>query len=116
MSLGLYVDEHVRKAVRDGLRAREVDVLTVQEDGREGTADAEVLDRAAELGRVVFTQDADFLREAVGRQRRGEFFAGVIYAHQQRVSTGQCVKDLELIAMATDADEYANRVEYLPLR
>ena len=55
MSLPLYMDEHVHSGITDGLRQRGVDVLTVQEDDREGTPDPELLDWATELGRVLFT-------------------------------------------------------------
>ena len=41
-------------------------------------------------------------------------FAGVIYAHQLRITIGRCVKDLELIAKAGEPEEMVNRVEYLP--
>jgi hypothetical protein len=90
-------------------------VLTVQEDGRDGDADEAVLDRAAELERVVFTTDDDFLAEAVRRQRAGESFGGVVYAHQRRVTVGQCISDLELIGVAAELSEYLNQVEYPPL-
>ena len=33
MSVGLYFEVHVRRAIRDGLRLREVDVVTAQENG-----------------------------------------------------------------------------------
>jgi hypothetical protein len=42
------------------------------------------------------------LPEARSRQERGEPFAGVIYAHQLRITTGQTVRDLELIAKIYD--------------
>lgn len=74
-----------------------------------------MLDRATILGRVVFTQDEDFLREAHRRQAAGEDFAGVVYAHQLNVTIGQCVADLDLIAKAYEPEDMANRVEYLPL-
>jgi len=32
------------------------------------------------------------------------------------VSIGQCVVDLELIAKASDSDDWINRIEYLPLQ
>lgn len=115
MSLGLYMDEHVPAAVTDALRGRGVDVLTAQEDGREEAPDPELLDRAAELGRLIVTRDADFLVEAARRQRAGESFVGVVYAHQLRVSIGRCVDDLELIAQACDLDDFADRVQHLPL-
>ena len=67
------------------------------------------------LGRAVFTQDEDFLREAHRRQETGEAFAGVIYAHQLDVTIGRCVSDLELIVKVYEPADLANRVEYLPL-
>lgn len=115
MSLKLYMDEHVHGAVTRGLRQRGIDVLTVQEDGWEGCNDADLLDRASALSRIMFTQDADFLREAVGRQKRGESFAGVIYLHQQRLTIGQCIEELEILATLSDACEYVNRIEHLPI-
>ena len=68
---------------------------------------------ATQLGRVVFTQDEDFLLEARRRQQSGEPFAGVIYAHQLNVTIGG---DLELIAKIYEPAEMASRVEYLPLK
>ena len=61
MSISLYMDQHVPRAITIGLRIRGVDVLTVFEDGASEWIDTDVLDRASELGRVVFTQDDDFL-------------------------------------------------------
>jgi len=55
------------------------------------------------------------LAEATRRQRDGMRFAGVVYAHQLRVTIGVCVHDLELIAKTANPEELANRVEYLPL-
>lgn len=65
-----YADEHVQSGIVEGLRRRGIDVLTVQEDFREGAPDPEVVDRATELGRVVLTADADYLVEGVRRQAR----------------------------------------------
>jgi predicted nuclease of predicted toxin-antitoxin system len=115
VSVSFYMDEHVDVAITRGLRRRGVDVLTVQEDGRDSEDDPVLLDRATELGHVTFTRDDDFLAEGGRRQQIGDPFAGVIYAHPLRASVGQCVRDLEMIAKASDAAEYANRVEYLPL-
>jgi Domain of unknown function (DUF5615) len=57
MSVHLYMDVHVRRAVTAGLRLRGVDVLTAQEDGNRELLDPELLGRATELGRVLFTQE-----------------------------------------------------------
>lgn len=115
MSVRLYMDVHVRRAVTDGLRLRGVDVLTAQEDGARELADPELLDRANALGRLLFTQDNDLLREAKARQNTGKPFAGVVYAHQLNVNVGQCIADLELIAQASDPPGWLNQTVYLPL-
>ena len=109
------MDENVPRAVTNGLRLRDVDVLTAQEDNREGTPDPILLDRATELQRVLFTQDEDFLIEANQRQQEEINFAGVIYIHHQMLFIGDCVYDLELIAKVSNPEDLANRVQYLPL-
>ena len=110
------MDVHVRRPVTTGLRRREVDVTTAQEDGMSRSDDDELLDRAMEVGRVLFTQDDDLLQEAARRQRRGQAFAGVIYAHQQNITVRRTIEDLELIAKVCERDELANRVVFLPLK
>lgn len=115
MTVAFYMDVHVHRAITAGLRLRGVDVLTAQEDGYRTADDDRLLDRATELQRVLFTQDEDLLAEGKHRQEAGIAFAGVIYAHQLRITIGRCVNELELIAKASEARELANRVEYLPL-
>lgn len=115
MSIAFYMDENVHRAITTGLRMRDVDVLTVQEDGRTSFADPVILDRATELKRVLFSQDDDFLTEATRRQQAGIDFYSVVYAHKLRISVGHCVRDLEIIAKTAYAEELANRVQYLPL-
>jgi hypothetical protein len=92
-----------------------VDVLTAQIDGTTELPDPELLDRATDLRRVLFSQDEDLLAEATRRQRSGRHFGGVIYAHQLGITIGRAIKDLELLAQAGTAADFANRVEYLPL-
>lgn len=116
MSIALYMDHHVNAAVTDGLRRRGVDILTCREDGAEQAKDEEVLARATELGRAVFTQDDDFLALAVIWLRNGRDFAGVVYAHQLGITIGQAIRDLELITKMLDPPELRNRVEFLPYR
>jgi hypothetical protein len=52
VSVGLYMDVHVRAEITRGLRARGVDVRTAQEDGAHRFDDAALLDRATALGRA----------------------------------------------------------------
>ncbi|MCP4358749.1 MAG: hypothetical protein GY796_12085 [Chloroflexi bacterium] len=70
MSIALYMDVHVHRAITAGLRLASVD---------------------------------------------GIRFAGVIYGHQQKVTIGNCVRDLDLIAKVYDLDEMMNQVQFIPL-
>jgi hypothetical protein len=109
------MDQHVRVAVMVGLRQRGVEVLTADEDARSRLPDDLLLARATELGRVLFTQDRDFLDVAADWMRSGRAFAGLVYGHQLQVSIGAAVQDLELIAKAADPEDMRNRVYRLPL-
>ncbi|MEZ4888564.1 MAG: DUF5615 family PIN-like protein [Chitinophagales bacterium] len=113
--VGFYMDVHIPRAITNGLRIRGVDVLTAQEDNATTMEDAKILDRAGVLNRIVFSFDNDFLKEAHSRQMEGFNFVGVVYAHALRVTVGECVRDLELIAELATLEEMENQVVYLPL-
>lgn len=115
MSLGLYFDHHVMRAVLVGLRLRDVDVLTAYEDKADLLADPVLLDRATALGRVLFSQDNDLVREAVRRQQLAIPFSGVIFVRQLKLSVGDCVDDLEMIGKLGEPGEFADKITYLPL-
>jgi len=112
----LYMDEHVPKAITIGLRLRGIDVLTVQEDNFLSKSDSELLDKAGYLKRTVFSHDDDLLVEATKRQRAGQIFYGVIYAHHLKVSIGTCIKDIEILSKFGDLEEIKNQVIFLPLK
>ena len=103
-----YTDEHVSKAVVRGLRQRGIDVLSIVEANMLGASDEEHLAFALAHGRVLFTQDEDFLRLA----SLGAPHAGVVYAAQQ-VPIGHVVQGLLLIHSVLTAEEMAGNVEFL---
>ncbi len=114
MAISLYMDVHVPQAITEQLRRRSVDVITAIEDASAELPDDELLERVRLLGRVLFTQDIRFKALAEDWQRQGRPFAGLIFGHQLGGTIGQFVKDLELIALASESDEWQNTVEYLP--
>ncbi|MBI2806581.1 MAG: DUF5615 family PIN-like protein [Planctomycetes bacterium] len=114
MSVPLYLDHHVKAAIATGLRTRGVDVITCAEDATNQADDDQILNRATQLGRVVFTQDDDFLVLADRWLDDGRDFAGVIYAEQLGITIGQAIRDLELIAKVFDPADMKNRIEFLP--
>lgn len=109
------MDVHVPRAITNQLRLRGVDVLTAQVDGTGQSTDEKLLERATELGRVLFSRDDDLVRLAAQHQSTGVEFAGVVFAHQLQVSIGRCVEDLEMIAKICEPNDLQNRVEFLPL-
>lgn len=89
-------------------------MVTALEDGASRLDDARVLERATELGCVLFTHDADFLVLARDWQKQGRSFAGLVYAHQLEITVGEAIRDLELIARVLDPDEIRDRIEFIP--
>jgi hypothetical protein len=109
------MDHHVDVSITEGLRRRGIDVLTCQDDGTTTWDDEHLLERAAQHGRVLFSQDDDLLAIARRWQQKNQPFAGLIYGHQLDLSIGQAIRDLELIAGVYDPDDIRDRVEYIPL-
>lgn len=114
MAVGLYMDVHIPRAITNGLRLRGVDVLTAQEDGTTTLDDSALLDRATELGRLLYSQDDDLLAEASFRIANKMTFSGVIYSHQLKSPIGKCIEDVEIIAKTFETDEVKNIIEYIP--
>jgi hypothetical protein len=114
MPIGLYMDVHIPKAITIGLRLRGVDVLTAQEDGTITLSDADLLNRATELGRILYSHDDDLLAEAHARLSHGKNFAGVIYSHQLTSPIGHCIEDLEIIAKTCEPVDMLNQIEFIP--
>ena len=115
MPVALYFDVHVPEAIATQLRRRDVDVLNARDDGRSKASDEELLGRAKSLGRVLFTQDIRFKARAETWQRESKPFAGLLFAHPLQATIGQLAWDLELIARASEPDEWRNVVAHLPL-
>ena len=89
-------------------------MITTFEDGSAELEDGELLDRASALGRVLFTQDIRFKALAESRQSGGPPFLGLIFGHQLHGTIGQFVRDLELIAKATELTDWSSTIEHIP--
>ena len=111
--LRAYADEHVHAAIVQALRARGMDVVTVQDRGREGTDDAELLTQALRDERVMLTNDTDFLALAARCGRRGESFAPVFFWPQKRRRVGEVVRRIIRLANSQEYTAAASRVHFL---
>jgi predicted nuclease of predicted toxin-antitoxin system len=90
------------------LRRRGIDVLTADEAELRGAPDDEYALRSNQSGRVIVTQDADFLC-VHGRVPH----AGIAYCRQGTRLPAQMIAQLLLIAEVLEAEEMVGRVEYL---
>ena len=74
-----------------------------------GAPDRTQLEFAAAAGRVVVTQDDDFLR----LHAQGVTHAGIVYCRQQSMSAGEMLRRVILIYELMLPEEMAGNVEYL---
>jgi|ERR1051326_2864455 hypothetical protein len=110
------MDVHAPSAITEGLRRRQIDVVTSQKDGTRQADDEPLLRRATELGRVLVSQDEDLSRIAHVCQDNAQTFSGLIFSHQGSASIGTLISDMELISECCAPEELRNRVIYLPMR
>ena len=115
MSLRLLMDENVDALVTAKLRAAGVDVLTAQEDGTDGIEDPELLERAGELKRELFTHDHDFHTITAHLLRKGIPFRGVFFAaHSRNPSRNRLYAEwLETRAKLENPEDVANQVIFI---
>jgi predicted nuclease of predicted toxin-antitoxin system len=108
-TIRFHLDEHVSTAVADGLRRRGIDVSTTTDAGLVGADDPAQLAHARAEDRVLFTNDADFLRF----QEQGVEHRGIVYCQQQTRSVGEIIRGLELIWEVLEPEEMHRQVEFL---
>ncbi|MBI4670977.1 MAG: DUF5615 family PIN-like protein [Chloroflexi bacterium] len=108
MAIRFYMDVHVKSAVARGLRQRGVDVLTAQEANLRLAEDEEHIEFALGEKRVIFTNDADFLR----LHAKGIHHAGIVYCPQTD-SIGEMIQGLMLVYELLDELQMENHVEFI---
>ena len=104
-----YLDEHIPKAVAEGLRRRGIDVLTSQDAGRVGDPDRKQLAFAAMTRRVLVTFDDDFL----ALDASGASHSGIVFSQAGRRSVGELIESLALIANVIEPEEMMNHIEFI---
>ena len=113
------VDENTTRAIGDQLRRRQPDLvlLTIGDDQAPpiGTADPDILLWLEREGYCLITRN----RRSMPVHLRDHSNAGRrvpgIFALRPRASVGEIIEDLLLIWSAARPDEYANRIEFVPL-
>ena len=106
----IHADENIESAIIEGLRRRKINVVAAVELGYRGKPDEFHLAKAGELEAVILTHDVDFLMMA---SMPGMRHRGIIFAHAKNVSTGECIRGVELIANVLSDRDMANHIEFL---
>jgi uncharacterized protein with PIN domain len=104
-----HLDENCDPRIAAGLRLHGVDVTTTADAGLLEASDEEQLAYAVAQGRVVVTQDTDFLRMASA----GKDSPGIAFYPNQGRSIGQTIRDVLLVWEVYEPEEMRNRVEFL---
>jgi hypothetical protein len=84
-------------------------VTTTTDAGLLGAPDSAHLAFALAQGRVIFTEDGDFLALAAA----GAEHAGLAFCRQNTRGIGQIVRALQLLREVYEADEMKGRIEFL---
>jgi hypothetical protein len=104
-----YLDENVQVAIAEQLKRRGIEAVTVRELNLLGDEDVNHLHRAAEMGYVLCTYDADYVDMASA----GKEHAGIVFGQQHLHSIGDWIAFLELMHGVYTAEEMHNLVEYV---
>ncbi len=104
-----HLDEHVPRALAEGLRRRSLDVTTTSEAELFAADDEAQLEFARSNRRVLVTFDADFLRlNAQGKEHHG-----IVFCTRLCRSRGELLRTLVLVAQQLSPEEMKNHVEYV---
>lgn len=115
MALRFYMDQDsLNKDVVSHLRAAGIDVLTAEEVGMREASDREQLVFAALERRVIYTGNRkDYARLHREWMATVHWHAGIVARIHQQLSVGEQLRALKRLATTFEADEMANRFEYL---
>jgi hypothetical protein len=107
-------DADVNESIVHGLRKREptIDFLTATAGGTRGLSDPDVLAIAARSGRILLSHDRKTMIGHFWRFVRFARSPGLIIAPQD-MPVGEAVEALLLVALASEPEDWQDRVEYL---
>jgi predicted nuclease of predicted toxin-antitoxin system len=108
-TIRFHLDENCDPRIAVGLRLHGADITTTPEVGLLHAPDELQLAFAIAHGRVIVTQDTDFLRLAA----KAETSPGIAFFPAQNRSIGAVIRALHLIWEVYEPAEMNNRVEFL---
>lgn len=91
-----------------------IDFKTAMASALSGLTDPDVLGRAARDGRILVTHDVATMPQHFGEFVQSQRSPGLIVV-PQHLPVAQAADDLILVWTATEADEWVDRVVFLPI-
>lgn len=107
-----YLDENISPQIANRLLLDGIDVVTVRDLGGLGDTDNNHLERATQMGRVLCTQDRDYL----AMHKKGIGHSGIAFAKQSEASIGGWIKGLYELHEAKNAKEMIGTVYQVPMK
>ena len=111
--LKIYSDESVNIEIIEAIKERGINAWSARDVGNLGLTDEEQLEYAYSERVCIFTTDDDFLKIAKTWNNQGKVHYGIIYVHPLKMSVGECIEAIELIAKVLDVGEMKDHIEYL---
>jgi predicted nuclease of predicted toxin-antitoxin system len=115
--LKLVSDENFNGDILRGLYRRrpDLDVVRVQDVGRNATSDPDILEWVAGEGRILLTHDRDTMPNfAYDRVRAGQQMPGVFLVNDQ-MPLGQAIDELLLAVECLSPEECKDAVKFFPM-
>ena len=116
--LRFIADEGFRRSIVRGLHTRHlfIDFVLVQDVGLTQATDQDILEWAAQQGRIVLTHDKRTMtRDAYARLRVGLPMPGVVVVHWT-TPTGRAIEGLLEMIGASLEGEWENQIRYVEMR
>lgn len=116
MRVRLQADADLDGRLIRGLRrtAPEIDIRTATQAELNGLEDPDVLQIAADSGRILVSQDRRTMPAHFARYVRGRRSPGVILL-REATPIATTIEELILISTASQAEEWVNRIVWIPL-
>ena len=105
-----HLDENMSVAIAAALRTLGIDVTLTSDRHLLGEPDQSHIELGKSEGRVLVTNDADFLVHAAAQFDH----AGIVYCRQRYRSIGDIIRYLVLLHGVYSGDEMRGRVEFVP--
>jgi hypothetical protein len=92
-----------------------LELVRIQELGMVSAGDREILEAAAQTGRLLLTHDAKTMPAyAYERVKAGQTMPGLVVC-PQHLAIGAAIADIVLLAECSEDDEWDGKVVYLPI-